>query len=432
MKNQKVIITALTLFILAANILAQSGGNFTIQQSVIAGGGGQNSTGGTFSVDGTVGQAAAGGALSGGSFSVSSGFWNFNSAPVSQTYEADVFPRPNGDNFVDSDDIQEIRRFALGLDSASLGGEYQRADCSFRNTLGDGYIDSDDVVQARRYALGLDTLQLAGGPSAPPPIAPPAADEQTTQTTTFTQATDKLALRPFGKPLAAPAAFRVDAQNTSAGATLTVPIRVDTVGNEAGYTFSIAFDSTKLTSPTVMIGNGGGDVIFNANNAGQIGFSVTSFSGGTIAAGNNIALVNVTFTVAAGATAGTTPITFTDTPARRKASGTDPNNPITQPTYAAGTITIGGATAAGATIGGRVLTTDGRGIRNALVTITNSNGETRTTQTSTFGYFRFSDTAVGATYTITVTAKRFTFSQPTQVHTPFGEINDIEFVANQP
>ena len=300
MKNQKVIITALTLFILAANILAQSGGNFTIQQSVIAGGGGQNSTGGTFSVDGTVGQAAAGGGLSGGSFSVSSGFWNFNSAPVSQTYEADVFPRPNGDNFVDSDDIQEIRRFALGLDSASLGGEYQRADCSFRNTLGDGYIDSDDVVQARRYALGLDTLQLAGGPSAPPPIAPPAADEQTAQTTTFTQATDKLALQPFGKPLAAPAAFRVDAQNTSAGATLTVPIRVDTVGNEAGYTFSIAFDSTKLTSPTVMIGNGGGDVIFNANNAGQIGFSVTSFSGGTIAAGNNIALVNVTFTVAAG------------------------------------------------------------------------------------------------------------------------------------
>ncbi len=345
---------------------------------------------------------------------------------TTQTDEADVFGRPNGDHFVDSDDIQQIRRFALGLDTAGLGGEYQRADASPRTTLGDGYIDSDDVVQARRYALGLDTLQLAGGPSNPPPIAPPA------DTALLAQVTDlKTQFILFGKPQAAPAAFRVDAQNTSAGTTLTVPIRVDTVGNEAGYTFSIAFDSTKLTNPNVVIGDSGGDVLFNANNPGQIGFSVTTFSGGTIAEGNNKTLVTVTFTVAANASAGTVPITFTDQPARRKASPVDPNFPITQPTYTGGTITISGATAAGANVSGRAVTADGRRITNVQITMTGTSGETRTTRTTAFGYFRFADVPAGQSYVITARAKRFTFAQNTQTRSISSDISDVEFVADR-
>ena len=344
-------------------------------------------------------------------------------APLSQTYEGDVQSRPLGDGFVDSDDIQQIRRFSVGNNLPYQSNEFQRADCSPRSTSGDGFVDGDDVQQARRFSVGTDGNQIAGGPTS---IPPPADSDWFGET---------LAL-PFGKQTtrtkdgvtAAPAAFRVDNQNTSAGATIVVPIRVDTVGNEAGYTFSIAFDSTKLTNPTVMIGNGGGDVIFNANNPGAIGFSVTSFSGGTIAAGNNIALVNVTFTAAAGAT-GTTPITFTDTPARRKASGTDPNNPITQPTYTGGTITISGATAAGAAVSGRVLTADGRGIRNVLVTMTNTDGETRTVNSSAFGYFRFADVPAGQTYIISAAAKRYKFDQSSRVLNLTADIDDVNFIA---
>ena len=136
------------------------------------------------------------------------------------------------------------------------------------------------------------------------------------------------------------AAFRIDNQNASAGQTLTVPIHVDTVGNEVGYTFSIAFDPTVLTNPQVTIGNCGGDVIFNNTNPGQIGFSVTSFSSETIPAGINQVLVNVTFTVATTAPARETLISFTDTIAHRKASGTYLNNPIKQPSYTNGAITI--------------------------------------------------------------------------------------------
>ena len=354
-------------------------------------------------------------------FDISDTNFSITAGTVSQSYEGDVAGRPNGDGFVDGSDIQQIRQFSVGMGTPYQSNEFQRADCAPRNSLGDGFVDGDDVLQARRYSIGTDAAQLAGGPSTPSPIAPPVSDGVLK---------GKAVVRTKDGVQAAPAAFRVDAQNTSAGATLTVPIRVDTVGNEAGYTFSIAFDAAKLTNPLVAIGNGGGDVIFNANNAGQIGFSVTSFSGGTIAAGNNIALVNVTFTVAAGATAGTTPITFTDTPARRKASGTDPNNPITQPTYAAGTITIGGATAAGATISGRVSNGKGRGVANARVIITDSTGQVvQTARTNAFGYYSVADITAGETYIVSVESKQYKFG--TRIITVAQDVDGVDFSPQQ-
>jgi hypothetical protein len=48
-------------------------------------------------------------------------------------------------------------------------------------------------------------------------------------------------------------------------------------------------------------------------------------------------------------------------------------------------------TAATVTIGGRVLTYDGRGIRNVILTMTDSSGANRTARTTAFGYYRFSD-----------------------------------------
>ena len=67
------------IFILCVSQItfAQSGGTFTITESVVAPGGGQNSVGGTFSVDGTAGQAIAGNAMNGPPFGITSGFWNF-------------------------------------------------------------------------------------------------------------------------------------------------------------------------------------------------------------------------------------------------------------------------------------------------------------------------------------------------------------------
>ena len=57
-------------------------------------------------------------------------------------------------------------------------------------------------------------------------------------------------------------------------------------------------------------------------------------------------------------------------------------------------------TAATAAIGGRVTIAKGRGIFRSSVSITDSNGETRTSVTNSFGYYRFDDVRVGETYII--------------------------------
>jgi hypothetical protein len=87
-------------------------------------------------------------------------------------------------------------------------------------------------------------------------------------------------------------------------------------------------------------------------------------------------------------------------------------------------------TAANVTVGGRVLTADGSGIRNALVTLTNTSGETRTTITGTFGYYRFAEVEAGATYIVSVTSKRFVFSNSSQVVNIDDAREDINFTAD--
>ena len=86
-------------------------------------------------------------------------------------------------------------------------------------------------------------------------------------------------------------------------------------------------------------------------------------------------------------------------------------------------------TAAGVTVGGRITTADGRGIRNVRMTITDAQGSVRRALSSAFGYYRFVDVLVGESYIFTVSARRFSFSQPVQVRSIVDETNDINFVA---
>ena len=260
-------------------------------------------------------------------------------SPSSFSYEADLQNRPFGDGFVDADDIQQIRNFSVGIGTQFLSNEFQRADCSPRSLSGDGFLDSDDVQQARRFAVGTDNNQIAGGPASgsvpsPQDLSASATDGEFAKSTLIKEKKSKKT-----------AALKIGSQIISEGQTITVPVLVDTTGKEVGYTFSLNYDAAVLTNPQVAIGRAGGDVVSNTNTAGQIGFSITSFTGETIAPGTNQVLVNVTFTVAANVSSGTSRISFTDNLARRKTSGVDPNTLITQPTYTNGTITFGGGIA---------------------------------------------------------------------------------------
>jgi uncharacterized repeat protein (TIGR01451 family) len=92
--------------------------------------------------------------------------------------------------------------------------------------------------------------------------------------------------------------------------------------------------------------------------------------------------------------------------------------------------TVIAPSAASVTVSGRVLTQRGRGIRNVLVRLVDESGQHRTVLTSTFGYYRFADIPAGQTYTISVSGKKYSFAQPTQVLNLTGDKDDINFVAD--
>ena len=93
-------------------------------------------------------------------------------------------------------------------------------------------------------------------------------------------------------------------------------------------------------------------------------------------------------------------------------------------------INVTSPTAAAVTVSGRVVTAKGaRGIRSAVVTMTDQDGTVRYATTSTFGYFRFADVPAGQTYIFNIRAKRFTFGENTIVRYLNGDTDDLVFTA---
>lgn len=87
-------------------------------------------------------------------------------------------------------------------------------------------------------------------------------------------------------------------------------------------------------------------------------------------------------------------------------------------------------TAANVSIEGRVTTSTGIGIRNVVVRLEDASGVSRTALTGGFGYYRFEDVPAGETMTISVSAKRFSFSTATRIITTVDDLTDIDFVAD--
>ena len=85
-------------------------------------------------------------------------------------------------------------------------------------------------------------------------------------------------------------------------------------------------------------------------------------------------------------------------------------------------------TSAGASLSGRVLETNGRGLANATVVLTDSMGVERTVQTGSFGRFSFSDLPSGETYIVSVRSRRFVFSP--QVVSLQSDLSDVRLEAS--
>ena len=88
-------------------------------------------------------------------------------------------------------------------------------------------------------------------------------------------------------------------------------------------------------------------------------------------------------------------------------------------------------TAARVTVGGRIRTAQGTGIRNASITLTGANGSVRTTYSTSFGYYQFTDVEIGNTYILTAQSRRFLLTEPTRVISVLENIADLDFIAGE-
>jgi subtilisin-like proprotein convertase family protein len=86
-----------------------------------------------------------------------------------------------------------------------------------------------------------------------------------------------------------------------------------------------------------------------------------------------------------------------------------------------------GPVAASVGIGGRVLDAKGNAISRAIVTLTGSDGITRSVKTNTFGYYRFDTVEVGDTYILNAERKGYLFSP--RVLSVQDEISDADITA---
>jgi len=83
-------------------------------------------------------------------------------------------------------------------------------------------------------------------------------------------------------------------------------------------------------------------------------------------------------------------------------------------------------TSAPASVAGRVVTADGRGIRNARVSLIGSDGKQRTVPTNSFGFFRFEGVPAGNSYAISVLARGYEFDS--RLLDLMDNISDLTFV----
>jgi hypothetical protein len=225
---------------------------------------------------------------------------NFSSALITITiapaFEADVYPRPNGDRASSLADWLMLGRYVARLDYPTNASEFQRADCAPRATLGDGVIRAADWVQAGRYVFGLDPQTAIGGPSAE-----------------------------VSGVIAGPSATRILSTGgalLAQGAEATIPISLAAQGNENALSFSLSFDPALVafTGATTGTGAGGATLFVNSSQAasGRLGFALALGAGGVLPAGTR-ELVRVSFQPVPFVTGNFVP-SFTDLPVPREVS----------------------------------------------------------------------------------------------------------------
>lgn len=219
------------------------------------------------------------------------------------SFEADVFPRPNGDRSITLSDWLQIGRYVVRLDYPTNATEFQRADCAPSLTAGDGAISVADWVQAGRYSAGLDGPAALGGP---------------TNEAVWSGGAGPSSLRLVGAV----------SQAVSLSQTVSVNITLAAQGTENALAFSCGFNPSLMSFENAQLGIDSSGVTFfeNTNMAalGMLGFALAKNPGETFAQGSNQVLV-LRF-IAVARVQGNVALTFTDQPVLREVSDASANS----------------------------------------------------------------------------------------------------------
>ena len=211
--------------------------------------------------------------------------------------------------------------------------------------------------------------------------------------------------------------------------TFTVPITVNDITGDGiiSYQFDVLYDPA-IINPTgpnagcstvgTISGMVGTNVLCNVSPVGRLNLSSLGF----LPIEGMGTLVNLTFTVAPTAMQGEeSPLTF-ENGFFFDDMGQVASNPND------GLITVLAPTSAQTLLSGRVLTSGGRWIKQAVLTLTDFTGNKKVVLTNNFGFYRF-DVAAGETYTLRVFSKGNNFKQSERIITVVDQLDGIDFVA---
>jgi hypothetical protein len=197
-----------------------------------------------------------------------------------------------------------------------------------------------------------------------------------------------------------------------------------------GYSFAVRFDPNVLqpeanATETAGTLSNGLTIVCDTNTRGRIGIAASNTSNAISASGT---LLYLRFKVV-GAPLQSSTVKFQTTVPDKVIF--EDNAGVVTTTPKNGKFTVSTASTADfVSVAGKVTTADGRGIRNVLVSLADERGETKTVLSGASGYYRFADVKPGATYTITVSAKKFSFNQSSQARLISGETDDVNFTAD--
>lgn len=345
-------------------------------------------------------------------------------APGATSVEGDINRAVNGvagpgNGVVDNVDLFWYGQFAMGqhCPEDTTTNEFQRLDGN-----DSGGIDAGDYTYIFNRWIALAPVEAAKGPASRPvglcDGVPPMPSEVSGKS-----------YADLNSPTA-PTSVRVVPASGVPGSTVLVPIGFEAQGIELSTGFSLSFDPNVLeissvsgfNNPDVMKGAGGTAnqrIGVNASSVanGRIGLGI-DFSGGSspalpISSGDKEIAV-LRFTIKSGVPLGTeTEITFTSSPVSAQTVSMT-GTVITGVSYTPGKVMIGQATASDVTVGGKVMTANGGGLRLATVVLTDTaTGVTRSVITNGVGFYEFADVPAGKTYTLAASSKRFRFQQKT-------------------